>query len=204
MHRAAITPLGPVAVPQVCHLVAIGASAGGLHSIFSVLEPLPADFNACICVATHLSETHNSILPELLARRLKLPVIAARNELPLRSGTVFVAPPRFHLSVEDDRLYLIDKPPVHFLRPNIDVFFESVAAQYGSRAIGVILSGTGKDGAAGIRAIKQAGGITMVEDPTYAEFADMPIASNRTGCVDFVLPLTQISKQLVGICALTA
>ncbi len=204
MHRAAISPVSPIVVPQVRHIVAIGASAGGLHSIFSVLEPLPADFNACICVATHLSETHNSILPELLARRVKLPVIAARDELPLRSGTVFVAPPRFHLCVDNDRLHLIDKPPVHFLRPNIDVFFESVAAQYGARAIGVILSGTGKDGAQGMRSIKSAGGITIIEDPTYAEFADMPIASHRTGCVDFVLPLTQISKQIVGICALTA
>lgn len=204
MHRAAISALGPVVVPQIRHIIAIGASAGGLHSIFSVLEPLPENFDGCVAIATHLSETHNSILPELLARRLKLPVFPAKDQLKLRTGMVFVAPPRFHLKVSGEHLCLVDEPPVRFLRPNIDVFFESVAEQFGSRAIGVILSGTGRDGAQGMRAIKNAGGVTIVEDPTYAEFADMPIASHRTGCVDFVLPLDQISKQLVGICALTA
>ncbi len=204
MHRAAKTPVVADVSPQIRHLVAIGASAGGLHSIFSVLEPLPPDFDACIAVATHLSESHNSVLPELLARRVKLQVVSAANERTLRTGMVFVAPPRFHLTVKGDSFSLIDEPPVHFLRPNIDVFFQSVAAQFGNRAIGVILSGTGRDGAEGITAIKKAGGVTIVEDPTFAEFADMPIASSRTGCVDFVLSLDQISKQLVEICALAA
>jgi two-component system chemotaxis response regulator CheB len=194
-------PVDPDVLPEIRHIIAIGASAGGLHSIFAVLEPLPAEVDCCIAIATHLSETHNSILPELLARRVKLPVIAAREHNRLRPGTVFVATPRFHLTVEGNHLCLLDTPPVHFLRPNIDVFFGSVAEQFGSRSVGVILSGTGHDGALGIRAIKSAGGVTIIEDPTFAEFADMPIASNRTGCVDFVLPLDQISERLMMICA---
>ena len=204
MGRAAASPVSRDVLPQIRHIVAIGASAGGLHSIFAVLEPLPADLDCCITIATHLSETHNSILPELLARRAKLSVVAADDQLALRNATVFVARPRFHLAVEADRLSLSSKPPIHFLRPNIDVLFESVARQFGNRAVGVILSGTGNDGAQGMRAIKDAGGITIIEDPTFAEFADMPIASNRTGCVDFVLPLNQISARLIEICAMSS
>jgi two-component system, chemotaxis family, protein-glutamate methylesterase/glutaminase len=200
MLRAA-TPDLPGVLPEIRHLIAIGASAGGLHSIFSVLEPLPVDLDCCITIATHLSQTHDSILAELLGRRAKMTVVPATDNQPLRNGIVFVAQPRFHLAVSADHLHLIDRPPVQFLRPNIDVLFESVAQQYGSRAIGVILSGTGHDGSEGIRAIKMAGGTTIIEDPTFAEFADMPVASKRTGCVDFVLPLEKIGERLIDICS---
>lgn len=201
MHeRASILPVSVFVHTPIHHVIAMGASAGGLHSLMSVLSSLPPDLNGCIAIATHLSETHNSVLPELLARHSAMPVYPAGNHL-LQNGAVFVATPRFHLTVSDDHFRLLDDPPVRFLRPNIDLLFHSVASQYGNRGVAIVLSGTGRDGAEGIRAIKAAGGITIIEDPADAEFADMPIAANRTGCVDFILPLSKIGERLVEICS---
>jgi chemotaxis response regulator CheB len=188
------------ASPPVRRLIAMGASAGGLHSLFGVLEDLPSSLDGCIGIATHLSPTHSSFIPELLRRHTKMPVRRAENE-PLRNGTIFVAQPCFHLVVKGSDICLLDEPPLHYVRPNIDLFFQSVADSFGTNAVGVILSGTGHDGSEGVRAIKAAGGITIVEDPIDAEFNDMPLAANRTGCVDFVLSLKKISEQLIEICS---
>ena len=186
---------------KVRRVIAIGASAGGLHSLFAVLTPIPAGIAACIAVATHLSATHNSVLPELLARRTALHVHPAQDEK-LLEGTVFVARPGFHLTIANGHVKLLDTPPVHFLRPNIDLLFESVAAGFGPLAIGVVLSGTGNDGARGISAIKAAGGVTLTEEPTEAEFNDMPLAAIRTGDIDFILPLDKIGAKLTELCSL--
>jgi two-component system chemotaxis response regulator CheB len=187
-------------LPPVRRMIALGASAGGLHSLFAVFEHLPRNLDCCIAVATHLSPSHNSLIPELLGRHTKMPVRRAGNE-PLCNGIIFVAPPRFHLIVQGNRLCLLDEPPLHFVRPNIDLFFQSVAASFGANAVAVVLSGTGHDGSEGVRSIKAAGGITIVEDPVDAEFNDMPIAASRTGCVDFVLSLTKITERLTEICS---
>ncbi|HWR13281.1 MAG TPA: chemotaxis protein CheB [Terriglobales bacterium] len=196
----AIPRASPAVSSRVRHLIAVGASAGGLHSLFAVLQGLPSNLPACVMIATHLSETHNSILPELLGRRTALAVQPADSD-PLREGMVFVARPGFHLTIDETRMHLLKTPPVHFLRPNIDLLFESVAVAFGPHAVGVILSGTGHDGSQGIRAIKTAGGVTITEDPTEAEFNDMPLAASRTGCVDFVLPLDKIGEKLIQICS---
>jgi chemotaxis response regulator CheB len=198
--RAATSLVQADVLPPVRRIVAMGASAGGLHSLFAVLEGLPDTLDCCIAVATHLSPSHNSLIPELLGRHTRLPVCRAGNER-LRNGTIFVAPPRFHLVVNGDHFCLLDEPPLRFVRPNIDLFFQSVASSFGANSVAVVLSGTGHDGSEGIRAIKAAGGITIVEDPLDAEFNDMPIAANRTGCVDFVLSLKRISEQLMEICS---
>lgn len=181
-------------------MIAIGASAGGLHSLFAVLTPLPANLHACIAIATHLRDSHNSLLPELLARRSAMRVEGA-SFVPVREGRVFVARPGFHMTISDGSVKLLDTPPVRFLRPNIDMLFESVAATFGAAAIGVVLSGTLYDGAQGIRAIKKAGGITITEDPVEAEFNDMPLAAERTGCIDYVLPLDKIGAKLIELCS---
>jgi two-component system, chemotaxis family, protein-glutamate methylesterase/glutaminase len=198
--RAATSFIRADVLPPVRRMIAMGASAGGLHSLFAVLELLPSTLDCCVAIATHLSSNHNSLIPELLGRHTNMPVCRAGNER-LRNGTIFVAPPRFHLVVQGDHFTLLDEPPLRFVRPNIDLFFQSVAASFGVNAVAVVLSGTGRDGAEGIRSVKAAGGITMVEDPFEAEFNDMPIAANRTGCVDFVLPLAQISQQIMEICS---
>jgi chemotaxis response regulator CheB len=201
MQQGTATSLGtPGLLPQVRRLIVMGASAGGLQSLFTVLEGLPETLDCCIAIATHLSPTHVSFVPELLARHTKMRVVHAEDG-PLCNGTIFVAPPAFHLVVNGGEFHLLDEPPLRYVRPNIDLLFQSAAVEFGPALVAIILSGTGHDGSEGIRSVKSAGGITIVEDPNDAEFHDMPLAASRTGCVDFVLSLRSISEQLRQICS---
>ncbi len=181
-------------------VVAIGASAGGLHSLFSVLVPLPSSFAPSILVVQHLSPEYPSHLAELLGRKLHLPLVPPVDGDDMMPGTVYVAPPDFHLLAEPSRVRLLQTPKVHHSRPSIDLLFESVAVNFGEHAVGIILSGSGRDGAAGIQAIKRAGGITIAEDPSKAEFSAMPYAAVATGSVDYVLPLAKLAPNLIDLC----
>jgi two-component system, chemotaxis family, protein-glutamate methylesterase/glutaminase len=182
-------------------VVAIGTSAGGLNALSHVLRTLPRDFPSSIVVVQHLSPTHKSWMPDLLGRSTKLRVKQAEHNEIMLPGTVYIAPPDEHLLVGPGKLQLAHTRLVHFSRPSIDLLFESVAGTYGSRAIGVVLSGSGSDGAAGIRAIKEAGGTTVAQKPDEAEFPPMPLAAVGTGCVDFVVPLETIGATLMDQCA---
>jgi two-component system, chemotaxis family, protein-glutamate methylesterase/glutaminase len=181
-------------------VVAVGASAGGLNSLFQLLNPLPVAFSPSILVVLHLSPEHPSHLAEVLERKLQLNVRQASDGEPIIPGTVYVAPPKLHLLAEPARVRLLGSPAVHYSRPSIDLLFESVAANFGGHSVAIILSGTGRDGASGIRAVKTAGGITMAEDPNQAEFSAMPYAAVATGCVDIVLPLSQLAASLINLC----
>jgi two-component system chemotaxis response regulator CheB len=139
---------------------------------------------------------HKSLLAELLGRRSKLPVQRAVDGTPMQAGTVYVAQPDMHLIMRDHRLALTDTKLVHFSRPSIDLLLESVADEYGQRAIGVILSGSGMDGAAGIRAIKAKGGATIAQDPETAAHSGMPRAAVATGCIDVTIPLDEIGAAI--------
>ncbi len=180
--------------------IAVGSSAGGLHSLFQLLSPLPAELPSSILVVQHLSPEHPSHLAEVLERRLKLKVRQASDGERMIPGTVYVAPPNLHLLAEPERVRLLRSPAVHYSRPSIDLLFESVAVNFGEHGIGIILSGTGHDGAAGVRAIKAAGGVTMAEDPSKAEFSAMPYAAVATGCIDIVLPLPKLAGSLIELC----
>jgi two-component system chemotaxis response regulator CheB len=138
----------------------------------------------------------------VLARASRLPVREAGTGDVIRPGVVYVAPPNAHMELRGGELVLTDEAPVHFVRPSVDVLFTSVAAACGSHAVGVILTGAGVDGAAGLRAIKRSGGRTIVQDPTSAEYPGMPSAAFATGCVDFKLPLTNIGPALAGLVAI--
>src|SRR6185503_4465111 len=165
-------------------VVAIGTSAGGLNALSQVLRSLPRNFPSSIVVVQHLSPTHKSWMANLLGRSTRLPVKQAEHNEIMLPGTVYTAPPDEHLLVGPGKIQLAHSQLVHFSRPSIDLRFESVAGTYGSRAIGVVLSGSGRDGATGIRAMKEAGSITIVQDPEAAEFRPMPQAAVDTGCVD--------------------
>lgn len=181
-------------------VVAVGASAGGLHSLFALLGPLPVAFGAGILVVQHISPEHPSHLAELLARKTALTVRQASDGEAIVGGTVYVAPPNLHLLAEPGSVRLLRTPTVHHSRPSIDLLFESVAVNYAERAISVVLSGSGRDGAEGTRAVKTAGGFTMAEDPSKAEFSSMPYAAVATGCVDLVLPLAKLARGLLDLC----
>ncbi|HZR28976.1 MAG TPA: chemotaxis protein CheB [Terriglobales bacterium] len=183
------------------HVVAVGASAGGFHALAELLRPLPAGFPGSIVVVQHLYPTRESLLANLLQNHTALRVKQAVHDEIMLPGHVYIAPPDQHLLVGPGKIQLAHTRLVHFSRPSIDLLFESVAGVYGSRSIGIILTGTLKDGSAGIRAIKEAGGVTMAQDPADAEFDSMPAAAVATGCVDYSLPIAELGITLKGLYA---
>lgn len=190
-----------VSVPHTAFdVVAVAASAGGLNALSHVLRQLPGDFAAAVLVVQHLDPRHRSFMADILSRRTPLRVRQAADGDRLQPATVLIAPPNRHLLVNPDGTASLSQSQlVHFLRPSADLLFESVAASYQRRAIGVVLTGTGSDGSMGVRAIKKMGGTVIVEDEKTAEFSGMPSAAIQTKCVDFILPLDEIPPALVTL-----
>ena len=181
-------------------IVALAASAGGLSALRIVLSGLPPVFPAALVIVQHLAPHHRSMLAEILGRQTSRQVKQAEEGDCLESGLVYIAPPDRHLLVNPDgSLSLSQAELVHFVRPSADLLFESVAASYKKRAIGVVLTGSGSDGNMGVIAIKKKGGIVIVEDEATAEFSGMPHAAIQTGQVDFILPLEEISSVLASL-----
>lgn len=187
----------PVAAFDV---VAIASSAGGLNALSQTLSPLPADLPAAIAIVQHVDPRHRSLMADILSRRTALSVKQAEDGDVLRSGAVFIAPPDNHLLVNHGgALSLSQSELVHFVRPSADLLFESVAASYRERAIAVVLTGSGSDGAMGVEAVKKMGGTVIAQDEATSEFPSMPNAAVQTGKVDFVLPLDEIPSALVAL-----
>jgi two-component system, chemotaxis family, protein-glutamate methylesterase/glutaminase len=181
-------------------VVAVAASAGGLNALSQLLTGLPADFPAAVAVVQHLDPRHRSLMADILSRRTPLQVKQAEEADKLSPSTVFIAPPNKHLLVNPEgTLSLTQSELVHFVRPSADLLFESVAASFKDRVIGVVLSGSGSDGAMGVKAIKKMGGTVIAQDEATSEFFSMPNAAIQTGCVDFILPLREIPPALVTL-----
>ncbi|MGB3403235.1 MAG: chemotaxis protein CheB [Microcoleaceae cyanobacterium] len=181
-------------------IVAVAASAGGLNALTQVLSDLPAQFPAAVVVVQHLDPNHRSLIANILSRHTPMQVKQAEEEDNLSPGTVYIAPPNHHLLVNSDgTLSLTQSEQVHFVRPSADLLFDSVAASYKQRAIAVVLSGTGSDGAMGVQTIKKMGGIAIAQDQETAEFSGMPAAAIHTGDVDFILPLSQVAAALISL-----
>lgn len=178
-----------------CDLIAIGASAGGLPALMQIVSTIEPGGPA-ILIVQHLDPRHKSQIPQLLSRKTGLPVKEAEDGESIARGTIYVGPADEHLLVGQGKIQLAHSRLVRFSRPSIDVMFASVAAIYGKRAIGVILSGSNRDGADGIAAIKRAGGITVAQSPESAEYRVMPQAAIDTGCVDHVVALDKMGRTL--------
>jgi two-component system, chemotaxis family, protein-glutamate methylesterase/glutaminase len=179
-------------------VVAIAASAGGLAALTETFSRLPSGFPAAVLVVQHLDPRHRSLMAEILSRRTQLAVKQAEDHDRIAASTVFVAPPDRHLLANPDRTLSLSRSElVHFVRPSADLLFESVAAAFRDRAIAVVLTGSGSDGAMGVEAVKKMGGTVIAQDEESAEFFSMPNAAIQTGKVDFVLPLSEISSALV-------
>jgi two-component system, chemotaxis family, protein-glutamate methylesterase/glutaminase len=178
-------------------VVAIVASAGGLSAFSRILGDLPSDFNAAIVVLQHLDPSHISHLADILGRRTRLRVKEAVDHERLQSGVVFTAPPGAHLLVSPEgRLSLSNSAAVNFVRPAADRLLASLATSFGPRAIAVVLTGTGRDGAIGAQAVKRAGGTVIVQDEATSEFFGMPGAAIHAGLVDQILPIQKIAPTL--------
>jgi two-component system chemotaxis response regulator CheB len=184
--------------PQRIDLVVVGASAGGLAALTDMVAPLEAALPTTVLVVLHVSERSPGLIPTLLARHSRLEIAWAVEGAALHLGHAFVAPPGRHLLVRADALALVEGPPIRYVRPSVDLLFASAAETFGRRVAAVVLSGTGSDGAAGIRAVRAHGGLTFAQDPTLAEFRGMPEAAIGTGEVDWVLKAEGLGEALRG------
>lgn len=179
-------------------VVAIAASAGGIPAIGEVLSFLPEHTPAAFLIVQHLAPTHISFLPEVLRRYTRMPIVSAREADTLHPGVILVAPPDRHMRVNPDgTVSLTEAAPIHHVRPSADVLFESVAEAFGPRAMALILSGTGEDGAHGAELIKSHGGMVLAQRDSGATFfSGMPSAAIRTGAVDSVLSAREMGAAI--------
>jgi two-component system chemotaxis response regulator CheB len=164
-------------------LIVIGASAGGVGVLIRMAQGLPADLPAAVLVVLHIGQ-HRSLLPELLSSKGALPAAHARDGEPITAGRIVVAPPDYHLLVDGASLRLSHGAKEHHARPAIDPLFRSAALAHGPRTIGVVLSGMLDDGTAGLQAVKQCGGLAVVQDPADAKEPSMPKSALRHVAID--------------------
>jgi two-component system chemotaxis response regulator CheB len=181
-------------------IVVVAASAGGVNALIRMVSDLPKDFPLPMVVVLHLDPKHISVLPQVLARNTKLRTEHVVDGAKLRPGTIFIAPPDWHVLIQKDgTLSLSHSAPVHYTRPAADRLFQSAAESCGSNSIAVVLTGMGKDGAALIEAIKNAGGVVIAQDPLTASHPEMPSAAIETKVVDYILPLNEIVPKILQL-----
>jgi two-component system chemotaxis response regulator CheB len=180
-------------------LVVIAASAGGLPALTRVLGALPRDFPLPVAVVQHLYPSRQSLVPQILGRSVLLDVKQAKDAETLQRGTVYVAPPDWHLEIErGDVVLLTRSAPVHYTRPAADRLFQTAASALGP-VVAVILSGSGEDGTPGAIAVRAAGGVVIAQDQATSAFFGMPGAAIDAHAVDYVLPLEQIAGTLIEL-----
>ncbi|HTE40789.1 MAG TPA: chemotaxis protein CheB [Steroidobacteraceae bacterium] len=180
--------------------IVIGASAGGVDALDVLLPALPRSLRPAVFVVLHLLSERPSLLVEIFAPRCALPLREADDKEPVVPGTVYFAPPDYHLLVDvGPRLSLSSDDRVNFSRPSIDVLFESAADLYKERLLGIVLTGGSDDGAMGLRAIQRAGGVTLVQHPDDAQVPHMVKAALAHVTPDFVLSLSQIAALLKSL-----
>lgn len=188
---------GPASNHKKIQALVIGGSAGAVGALLRVLPSLPEDYPLAVMIVVHLPPDCDSTLASLLNNRCRLSVKEAEDKEPIRAGTAYLAPPNYHLLVEPDfHLSLSQDEPVFYSRPAIDVLFESAADAYGDSLAGVILTGASKDGARGLHALCEAGGLAFVQTPETAEAATMPQAALDACPMARVLDLPQLAIAL--------
>jgi two-component system CheB/CheR fusion protein len=183
--------------PHPCPVVAIGSSAGGLEAFQELFRHMPADTGLAFVLIQHLSPRHETLIPELLAPLTAMPVRQVLDETIVEPNHVYVMPPSLTLTIDDCVLHAAKAPRLRGRRSPIDRFFRSLAEDQEDESIGIILSGSGTDGALGLKAIKERGGLTMVQAPQTATYDSMPRGAILTGAVDFVLPVADMPARLI-------
>ncbi|MBK7866612.1 MAG: chemotaxis protein CheB [Ignavibacteriales bacterium] len=175
--------------------IVLGASAGGLKTMINLFSKLPGDLPVPILVVQHTRSDEESLLAELIGAETGLKVIEAEDKMEIKPGCIYIAPPNYHLLVEDkNTIALSTEEKVNYSRPSIDLLFESAVRTYLSNLAGIILTGANDDGAKGISMSAQTGGITIAQSPESAEFKTMPQAAIATGNVKFVLDIDEMAK----------
>jgi len=184
-------------------IIVIGASAGGVEAITSVLAGLPRDLRAAVLVVLHISRGR-SVMPEIISRAARLPASHPKDGDELHYGHIYVAPPDQHLTVDGTKMRVQHGPSENGVRPAVDPLFRSAARTFGPRVVGVVLTGALDDGTAGLAAVKEAGGVAIVQDPDEAFAPSMPRSAMNLVAVDHVLPLREIPILLTTLTMETA
>lgn len=179
-------------------ILVLAASRGGLEALKTLLAAFPPDLEAAVFIVVHIGD-HPSILPQILGRHCRLPVIHPEHGQPLRPGIVCVAPPDRHLVLSEDRIQLSAGPKEHHTRPAADPLFRSAAETFGPRVIGVVLTGGDSDGAQGLSCITRHGGIGVVEEPEGAEAREMPQNAIKEDSPQFQVPADALGQLLVRL-----
>ena len=184
---------------QPAGLLVIGGSWGGLDAACHLLTELPMPLPIPTLLVLHRARTSDVlVLREVVRRCCGQPLVEVEDQVPISAGVVHLAPPDYHVLVDRGTWSLTTDAPVNYSRPSIDLAFESAAEEYGSRLWAVLLSGTGRDGAAGVRKVKARGGRTLVQSPETAQRAEMPLAAIDTGDVDLVAPVAELGRHLAA------
>lgn len=184
-------------------LIVVGASLGGLDTLELILPGLPPELPAPVVIAQHRLADNDSRLAELLQNHCALPVVEPDDGESIRAGRVYLAPPDYHLLVEQGTFALSTEAPVNFARPSIDVLFESAADAYDHRVLGLVLTGASDDGVAGALAIKRRGGVVLVQEPETALSQVAPRAVVARVRIDEVVPLDRITSRLCALCSVS-
>jgi|TARA_Y100000294_G_scaffold164840_1_gene171902 two-component system chemotaxis response regulator CheB len=181
--------------------IVMGASSGGTQALLRIIPALPTETGVPVIIVQHVQEGSNFTLPDFLNEKSGVLVKEACDKEPIQPGTVYIAPPGYHLLVEEDRtLALSMDPKVSYARPSIDVLFESAARVFEDNLVGIILTGANSDGSQGLKEVKAFGGLTIVQDPATAEADTMPMEAIKAIQVDHVLELNSIGHFLKGLC----
>jgi two-component system CheB/CheR fusion protein len=179
-------------------IVAVGASAGGIRALQALFAALPDNTGAAFVIVVHLDPEHRSDLPRILGSRTSLPVVEVTDQERLEGDRIYIIPPDRQLEMADHSVSLREFSEPRGRRLPIDTFFRSVADHLGD-GVAIILSGAGSDGSIGIRAVKETGGIILVQEPSEAEYSSVPRNAIATGVVDFILPIADIANRLIDI-----
>lgn len=182
-------------------LIVVGVSLGGLSALQTLATGLPLGLPAAVAVVQHRTDDADDPLCTLLAEAGVWPVHEALDKDAIECGHLYLAPPGYHLLVEHGSFALSTDAPVNQARPSVDVLFDSAAAAYGAAVVGVILTGEGRDGAAGAARVKACGGVLVVEDPATATARSMPAAALGATAADYVVPIEAIARVLAQVCA---
>lgn len=181
------------------YVVGIGASAGGLEALQKLFKAIPEDTGMAFVVVQHLSPDFISMMPELLGKHTQMAIYTAEDKMTIEPNCIYLNRRNKNLHVKGRQLYLLDIGPKHNLNLPIDIFFHTLGEEFKEKSIGIILSGTGSDGSRGIKTIKGAGGIVMVQTPESAQFDGMPNSAIATNTVDFMLPPEEMADVLAKI-----
>jgi len=180
--------------------IVIGSSAGGINALSTILATLPGEFPLPIVIVQHLHPNSESYLAHILGAKCELNVKQADEKETIANGVVYIAPPNYHLLIEEERSFSLSvEAPVNFSRPSVDVLFETATYAYRDKLIGIVLTGANNDGSQGLKKIKQMGGHVIVQEPTTADADIMPLAAIAATEIDKILPLEQIGPYLLRL-----